>query len=61
MSRSPYISPLVPAVFLNLQVLYYGLELLVFLKCRLRESVTPGFKDKTECIAICMPGSISYI
>ena len=19
--------------------------------------VTPGFKDKTECIAICMPGS----
>ena len=20
-------------------------------------SVTPGFKDKTECIAICMPGS----
>ena len=20
-------------------------------------SITPGFKDKTECIAICMPGS----
>ena len=20
-------------------------------------SVTPGFKDKTECIAICIPGS----
>ena len=20
-------------------------------------SVTPGFKDKTECIALCMPGS----
>ena len=20
-------------------------------------NVTPGFKDKTECIAICMPGS----
>jgi len=37
MSRSPDISPLVPAVFLNLQVLYYGLELLVFLKCLLRE------------------------
>jgi len=36
-SRSPDISPLVPAVFLNLQVLYYGLELLVFLKCLLRE------------------------
>ena len=21
------------------------------------QDVTPGFKDKTECIAICMPGS----
>ena len=29
-------------------------ESLILLHCA---SVTPGFKDKTECIAICMPGS----
>ena len=37
LSRSPDICPLVPAVFLNLQVLYYDLELLIFPICFLRE------------------------